>query len=79
LEQRKKGLIIFGIILLAIGLFASFYHVTRHILIGDHPDGEETIYPLRNVGIVLMIAGIIFLVLGFLYSQRETPQPPPKT
>jgi vacuolar-type H+-ATPase subunit I/STV1 len=78
LEKRKKGLIIFGIILLAIGLFGSFYNVTRHILIGDHPDGEETIYPLRNVGIALIVAGIIFPALGFLYSQRETPQPPLK-
>ena len=75
MNERKIGLLIFGIILLAIGLFASFYQVTRNLAVGDVLDGKETITPLRNVGIVLIIAGIIFLALGFLYLSRKT-QPP---
>ena len=77
MEERNKGLIILGIIFLIIGLFASFYQVTRHVVVGDVVDGEETITPLRNVGIVLIAAGIIFLALGFLYSTQKTPLPPP--
>jgi vacuolar-type H+-ATPase subunit I/STV1 len=77
MEGRNKGLVIFGIILLAMGLFASFYHVTRHIFVGDHPDGDETIYTLRNVGIVLIVAGIIFISLGFLYSPRHYQEQQP--
>jgi uncharacterized membrane protein YidH (DUF202 family) len=75
MNERKIGLIIFGIILLAIGLFASFYQVTRNVAVGDVIDGKETITPLRNVGIVLIIAGIIFLALGFLYLSRKTVRP----
>ena len=75
MNERKIGLVIFGIILLAIGLFTSFYQVTRNVVVGDVLDGKETITPLRNVGIVLIIAGIIFLALGFLYLSRKT-QPP---
>lgn len=75
MNERKMGLIIFGMILLAIGLFASFYQVTRNVVVGDVLDGEETITPLRNVGIVLIIAGIIFLALGFLYLSRKTLLP----
>jgi multidrug transporter EmrE-like cation transporter len=60
---------------LAIGLFASFYQVTRNVAVGDVIDGKETITPLRNVGIVLIIAGIIFLALGFLYLSRKTVRP----
>jgi len=75
MNERKIGLVIFGIILLAIGLFTSFYQVTRNLGVGDVLDGKETITPLRNVGIVLIIAGIIFLALGFLYLSRKT-QPP---
>jgi uncharacterized membrane protein YidH (DUF202 family) len=72
---RNKGLVIFGIALLLVGLFASFYQVTRHIVIGNFVDGNETITPLMNVGIVLIVAGIIFLALGFLYRPRKTPVP----
>jgi uncharacterized membrane protein HdeD (DUF308 family) len=75
MARRNKGLVIFGIILFAVGLFASFYQVTRHVLVGNFVDGTETITPLKNVGIVLIVAGIIFLALGFLYRPRKTLLP----
>jgi drug/metabolite transporter (DMT)-like permease len=70
MEERNKGLIIFGIILLAIGLVASFYSQM------DHFYGRMT-YPYQGIGIVLDIGGIVFTALGFLYSPRKTPPPPP--
>lgn len=73
MEERNKGLIIFGIILLAIGLFASFYQKTQHVI----GVGDETVTPYMNVGIVLIVAGIVFVALGFLYSPRKTSPPPP--
>ena len=65
MEERNEGLIVFGIILLIIGLFASFYET-------DYYD-----YPYQTLGIILSIAGIIIVVLGFLYPSRRTPPPPP--
>jgi len=74
---RNKGLVIFGIILLAIGLFASFYQVTQ--LVGQPPFLVEyqVVTPYQSVGIVLDVAGIIFLALGLLYLSRKTLPPPP--
>jgi len=69
---RNKGLVIFGIILLAIGLFASFYTVVNHV--GQAPAAVklQTVYPYQSVGIILLVGGIIFTALGFLYSPRKT-------
>jgi drug/metabolite transporter (DMT)-like permease len=55
MEERNKGLIIFGIILLAIGLVASFYFVTEFM---------EHKYPYQSIGILLDVAGIVFVALG---------------
>jgi vacuolar-type H+-ATPase subunit I/STV1 len=71
MEERNKGLIIFGIILLAIGLVASFYSQT------EYPSGGRMTYPYQSIGILLDVAGIVFVALGFLYSPRKTPPPPP--
>jgi hypothetical protein len=50
MEERNKGLIIFGIILLAIGLVASFYSQREYQPIGfDY----SMIYPYQSVGIML--------------------------
>ena len=67
---RNKGLIIFGIILLIIGLVASFYSRT------EYPSGGPNTYPYQSIGILLVIAGIMFVALGLLYSTRKTPPPP---
>jgi uncharacterized membrane protein len=75
------GLILIGIILLAIGLVTSYYPVMQ--LVGHAPALVEwqTVYPYRNVGIVLLVAGIIFVALGFLYptqkTQTQKTEPPP--
>ncbi|MCJ7633128.1 hypothetical protein MUP77_12145 [Candidatus Bathyarchaeota archaeon] len=74
IEEKNKGLIVFGIILLAIGLFASFYQVTHYV---QHV-GYETVTPYQSIGIVLDVAGMVFMALGFLYSPRNTPPPPQK-
>jgi hypothetical protein len=67
MEERNKGLIGFGIILLIIGLVASFYqeqHYVYHV-------GYQTVTPYQSVGIILAIAGIIFVALGFFYAPRK--------
>jgi DNA-binding transcriptional ArsR family regulator len=69
------GSILIGITLLPIGLFASFYHVTQYFPFrpvgsGPNPGGTLAgwliVYPYRNVAMILLVAGIIFLTLGFL-------------
>ena len=56
-EIKNKGLLLIGIILLVIGVVLSLYK-------------EETAFPYQVVGIFLVVAGIICMVLGFLYSPR---------
>jgi drug/metabolite transporter (DMT)-like permease len=73
MEDRNKGLIIFGIILLAIGLVASFYHDTETFEGIPIDKG----YPYQTIGVLLDVAGIVFIALGFLYSPHKTPPPPP--
>jgi hypothetical protein len=74
MEGRNKGLIIFGIILLVIGLVASFYSKT------EFPSGGyifRLTYPYQSIGILLDVAGIVFIALGFLYPSHRTLPPPP--
>jgi len=72
IEIKNKGILLFGIILLIIGLIASFYqerHYVSHV-------GYQTVTPYQSVGIILVVAGIIFIALGFFYpSQKTQPQP----
>jgi uncharacterized membrane protein YidH (DUF202 family) len=67
MEERNKGLLVFGIVLLTIGLALSLYQVNRYY---------ELTYPYQTIGMFLVIAGIVFVALGFLYSPRKTPPPP---
>ncbi len=56
MEERNKGLVLFGIVLLAIGLVASFYSQT------ELPGGYgRTTYPYQTTGIILDVAGIAFI------------------
>lgn len=73
MEERNKGLIVFGIVLLIIGLVASFYQ--EQVTSSSYPY-KETVTPYQSVGILLDVAGIVFVALGFLYSPRKTPPPP---
>jgi ABC-type antimicrobial peptide transport system permease subunit len=74
MEERNKGLVIFGIILLAIGLVASFYSQRKY---PTSAYDYSVMYPYQNVGIILIVAGIVFVALGLLYPSRKIPPPPP--
>ena len=68
---KNKGLLLFGIILLVIGLIACFYSVTEEA--GTYY--ATTTYPYQSpVGIILTVAGIVFAALGFFYSPKRTEQ-----
>jgi len=77
IKIKNKGLLLFGIILLLIGLIASFY-VERTMIQGlpDYwgnpgpPIEISRTYPYQGIGIVLVLAGIIFVAIGFFYSPR---------
>lgn len=72
MEKRNKGVIIFGIILLVLGLVASSYHELT-----PAPGSYCMLmaYPYLIIGLVLSLAGLVFIALGFLYSPRKTPPP----
>lgn len=77
IEIKNKGILLFGIILLVIGLFACFYSETK--VISEWYHITETTYPYQSpVGILLTVAGIVFVALGFFYPSHKTPPPPPQ-
>ena len=57
IEIKNKVLLLIGIILLVIGVVLSLYK-------------QDTAYPHQSVGIVLVVAGIVFMIVGFLYSPQ---------
>ena len=60
-DWRKKEipiLSIFGLVLLLIGLVASFYV--------EHPYPYASEYPYKDIGLVLALAGIMVTTLGFI-------------
>ncbi len=63
IEIKSRGLFVFGILLLLIGLVASFYKEMQHV----SPVGEQPSTPYQSIGIVLVLVGILFIVLGFFY------------
>jgi uncharacterized membrane protein len=70
---KSRGLFVIGILLLLVGLVTSFYKET-HFVSGV---GEQPFTPYQSVGIVLVVVGILFIVLGFFYplsGARETRQ-----
>jgi vacuolar-type H+-ATPase subunit I/STV1 len=74
---KNLGSLIFGAVLLLIGLVASFYESRQYVY------GETYIshgYPYQTVGIILILVGIVFVGLGLFYSPRKTNDlpPPPK-
>ena len=73
IEIKKKGLLIFGVILFVVGLIAYFYYYVEKYSVVQK-------YPYQSLGIVLVLAGLVFMALGFLYPlQRTPPLPPQKT
>jgi hypothetical protein len=67
---------VFGIILLAIGLFASFYEVTHRVGLPPAAVVSQIVAPYQGEGIVLLAAGIILIASGFFYSPRKRLPPP---
>jgi uncharacterized membrane protein len=68
-EIKSRGLFLIGILLLLVGLVASFYKET-HV-------GEQPFAPYQSIGIVLVLVGVLCIVLGFFYplsGARETRQ-----
>lgn len=65
MEIKNIGLLLFGIILLLIGLVASFYAEET-----PYYPPEKT-YPYQGIGMVLVLAGIIFVAIGFFYSAKK--------
>ena len=62
-----SGLVALGIIILLIGLGASFYYESKTIF------GIEylRVYPYQNLGLVLVLGGIVCIALGAVYSPRK--------
>jgi uncharacterized membrane protein len=70
---RSRGLLLVGVLLLLIGLAASFYREMRDVA----GVGEEPFSPYQSIGIVLILVGISCIVLGVFYplsGARETRQ-----
>lgn len=67
IEIKNKGILIFGIILLLIGLGASFYYESKSIFGIEY----QRTYPYQNIGMVLIVVGGLLLALGVLYSPRK--------
>jgi len=72
---KNKGLMLFGIIFLVIGLVASFYEIATWF---DHEEIIKREYPYQTIGIMLDLVGIVFIALGFFYPMQKTPPPPPQ-
>jgi hypothetical protein len=74
MEERNIELLIFGIILLAIGIGAFLY---PHYAIYGHATlyayyGTIT-YPYQTFGTFTLAAGIVLIALGFLYPSPKRP------
>ena len=65
-EIKNKGLLLIGITLLITGAALSLYKED----LGMSGGVMQTAHPYQIVGIVLIVAGIILMALGFLYSPR---------
>ena len=59
-----NGLSALGIVLLVIGLVASFYYESKSIFGIEY----QRIYPYQNIGIALIIVGVLLIIVGVLYS-----------
>ena len=69
IEIKSRGLFLFGILLLLIGLLASFYKETRV--------GEQPFTPYQSIGIISVLIGVLCMVLGVFYplsGAHETRQ-----
>ena len=70
MKIAKFGILLFGIILLIIGLISYFYYYI------DNPGTHwATIYyPYQNMGMILTVAGIAISLLGFFLAFFYSPK-----
>jgi hypothetical protein len=78
-NARNYALIGFGVFLLIVGLYASFY---QNMYYSDYDQRWESYnppqLPYQTVGIVLIIAGTAIAVVGFIIpSQKIKPSAVP--
>ena len=73
--NMRMEIIAFGIILFVIGLGASFY-AEVHVIVPSYelygyetPEVSYTKYPYQNLGVILVVAGIALVSIGFFISK----------
>ena len=66
MRKENAWLVGFGIILLLIGLGASFYKETQYV----KGVGWQPLTPYQSVGVILLVAGIILIAVGLLAPLR---------
>ena len=71
----RKEIVVFGIVLLVIGLGACFY-VETHVIVPSYnfygyqvPEVSYTKHPYQDVGVVLVVTGIALVSIGFFVSK----------
>jgi hypothetical protein len=70
MEVMNKKLLVFGCILLAIGLIAYFYREnfvgsSGHIYEGDY------VYPYQTMGMILTMTGIVLTALSLVLPENK--------
>ena len=63
----QGGLVALGVVILLIGLLASFYYESKTIYGIEY----QKVYPYQNLGYVLVLGGIICIALGAVYSPKQ--------
>jgi len=72
MKEEIIGLLFLGVILLSIGLVASFYAEVKTLpdLYGYSVEISRN-YPYQNVGIVLILSGITLFTIGLVTSLKQ--------
>lgn len=65
-----SGLLAVGIVLLVIGLGASFYYESKSVFGIEY----QRIYPYQNIGIALLAIGALLIALGALSRGKSITQ-----
>ena len=69
----NKLLLLFGIVLLVIGLIAALYEKVETMYIPYYGNiSYSRGYPYQTIGIILIVAGIGLAALSFFYTGRKT-------
>jgi uncharacterized membrane protein len=64
----KNALVIIGVVLIALGIFAYVYTITvEDEALGGIIETEDTETPYRPFSYPLIIVGIVLIIIGVLY------------